>query len=54
MLGVGLLQGLIGYLQYLTGLPIVAVALHMLGACLLVVAVTCAVMSLRQRPPLTP
>lgn len=53
VLGVGLLQGLIGYLQYLTGLPVVAVALHMLGACLLVVAVTRAVMSLRQRPPLT-
>ncbi len=53
VLGVGLLQGLIGYVQYLTGLPVVAVALHMLGACLLVVAVTRAVMTLRQRPPLT-
>lgn len=52
VLGVGLLQGLIGYLQYLTGLPVVAVALHMLGACLLVVAVTRFVLALRERSPL--
>lgn len=53
VLGVGLLQGVIGYVQYLTGLPVVAVALHMLGACLLVVAVTRAVMTLHQRAPVT-
>ena len=40
LLGVTLGQGLIGYLQYATGLPILAVVLHLLGACLLVVAVT--------------
>jgi cytochrome c oxidase assembly protein subunit 15 len=40
LLGVTLLQGAIGYLQYLTGLPILAVAAHLLGASLLVVAVT--------------
>ncbi len=51
VLGVGLLQGLIGYLQYLTGLPVVAVALHMLGACLLVVAVTRQLLTLRTRQP---
>lgn len=50
-LGVGLVQGLIGYGQYLTGLPVVPVALHMLGACLLVVAVTRLLLSLRQRQP---
>lgn len=50
VLGVGLVQGAIGYLQYLTGLPVVAVALHMLGACLLVIAVTRLVLSLRVRP----
>ena len=50
-LGVGLAQGLVGYVQYLTGLPVVAVALHMLGACLLVVAVTRLLMSLRERRP---
>jgi cytochrome c oxidase assembly protein subunit 15 len=48
-LGVGLAQGLIGYVQYFTGLPVVAVALHMLGACLLVIAVTRLVLSLRVR-----
>jgi cytochrome c oxidase assembly protein subunit 15 len=47
---VGLLQGVIGYVQYFTGLPVVAVALHMLGACLLVIAVTRLVLSLRDRP----
>lgn len=50
-LGVGLVQGLIGYGQYLTGLPVAAVALHMLGACLLVVAVTRLLLSLRQPQP---
>ncbi len=50
-LGVGLAQGLIGYVQYATGLPVVAVALHMLGACLLVVAVTRLLMSMRERRP---
>ena len=49
---VGLAQGVIGYLQYLTGLPVVAVALHMLGACLLVVAVTRLLLTLRVRPAL--
>jgi len=31
---ISLAQGLIGYVQYFTGLPWVAVAFHMLGACL--------------------
>jgi cytochrome c oxidase assembly protein subunit 15 len=52
VLAVGLGQGLVGYLQYATGLPIVAVAVHMLGACLLVVAVTWFVLSLRERTSL--
>jgi cytochrome c oxidase assembly protein subunit 15 len=49
VLVVGLGQGLVGYLQYLTGLPVVAVAVHMLGACLLVVSVTWFVLALRER-----
>jgi cytochrome c oxidase assembly protein subunit 15 len=49
VLAVGLVQGLIGYVQYLTGLPAAAVALHMLGACLTVVSVTVLLMRLRQR-----
>lgn len=44
-------QGLIGYAQYFTGLPEVLVLLHMLGACLLVIAVTWGVLSLRVREP---
>lgn len=47
---VTLAQGLIGYVQYFTQLPEVLVAVHMLGACLLVVALTAAVLSLRDRP----
>jgi cytochrome c oxidase assembly protein subunit 15 len=51
-LAVGLVQGVIGYAQYFTGLPVVAVMLHMLGACLLVVAVTRLVLALRERSEL--
>ena len=49
LLLVTLAQGLIGYVQYFTGLPWLVVLLHMLGACLLVVATTWAVLSLRSR-----
>ncbi|GAB3583912.1 COX15/CtaA family protein [Calidifontibacter terrae] len=49
LLGVTLLQGVIGYVQYFTGLPWAVVLCHMLGACLLVIAVTWAVLSLRTR-----
>lgn len=38
-----LLQGLVGYIQHFTGLPIALVALHMLGASLLVAAATNAI-----------
>jgi cytochrome c oxidase assembly protein subunit 15 len=34
LLGVSLAQGLVGYVQYFSGLPWVLVAMHMLGACL--------------------
>jgi heme a synthase len=34
LVGVELAQGLVGYVQYFTGLPVVVVGLHMLGACL--------------------
>ncbi|MGL4173343.1 MAG: COX15/CtaA family protein [Actinomycetota bacterium] len=49
VLGVGLAQGAIGYIQYATDLPIVLVAAHMVGASVLVVAVTRFVLSLRLR-----
>lgn len=49
VLGVTLVQGLVGYTQYFAGLPEAVVALHLLGASLLVVALTRAVLSLRTR-----
>lgn len=47
-------QGLIGYTQYFTGLPEALVLLHMLGACLLVIAITWGVLSLRVRERVGP
>ena len=35
LLCVELAQGAIGYLQYFTGLPVVLVGVHVLGACVL-------------------
>jgi cytochrome c oxidase assembly protein subunit 15 len=49
VLGITLLQGLVGYAQYLTGLPDALVMVHMLGASLLAVALTFSVLSLRRR-----
>ena len=40
LLAVQLLQGVIGYVQYFTGLPIVGVALHMAGLAVLTAATT--------------
>jgi cytochrome c oxidase assembly protein subunit 15 len=51
LLAVTLTQGAIGYTQYALDLPIVLVALHMLGASLLVVAVTATVHPLLRRRP---
>jgi cytochrome c oxidase assembly protein subunit 15 len=47
--GLTLAQGVIGYTQYFTGLPALLVGLHMLGASLLVVAMTRCLLSLRAR-----
>lgn len=49
VLAATVLQGVIGYVQYFTGLPWLIVLLHMLGASVLVVTVTWAVLSLRTR-----
>ena len=49
VLVVTLLQGLIGYSQYLTGLPEALVLVHMLGASSLAVSLTYGVLSLRRR-----
>jgi len=50
VLGVTLAQGVIGYVQYFTALPVVLVLLHMLGASLLVAALTWGVLSMRRHP----
>jgi heme a synthase len=47
--GVTVLQGAVGYTQYLTGLPEALVLVHMLGASLFAVSLTYGVLSLRRR-----
>lgn len=52
LLAVTLAQGVLGYVQYFTGLPIWLVALHLLGASTLVAAQTWQVLSTRERAAL--
>jgi heme a synthase len=49
LLVVALLQGVVGYAQYFTGLPWALVATHMLGACVVWVLVIFVALSLRRR-----
>ena len=49
VLGIAVLQGLVGYAQYLTDLPKMLVMVHMLGASLMAVSLTYGVLSLRRR-----
>ncbi|MFF8582289.1 heme A synthase [Streptomyces albidoflavus] len=49
-----LLQGAIGYVQYLTDLPEILVGLHMLGSCLVWIGVVRLLLALRERPYATP
>lgn len=51
---VTLAQGTLGYTQYALAVPAPLVWAHMLGACLLVVAVTGVQVALRERPALSP
>ncbi|WP_230976397.1 COX15/CtaA family protein [Georgenia wutianyii] len=51
LMAVTLLQGLIGYVQYFTGLPELLVGIHMLGSALTVVAIVHAVGALSTRQP---
>ena len=51
LLAVTVAQGGIGYAQYFLGLPRALVNLHMLGACLLVVALVGLVLATRDRSP---
>jgi cytochrome c oxidase assembly protein subunit 15 len=50
LLAVAASQGLIGYVQYFTELPIVLVGLHMLGACLVWIAALRVYLSMSARP----
>ncbi|MEW2147646.1 COX15/CtaA family protein [Streptomyces albidoflavus] len=49
-----LLQGAIGYVQYLTDLPEILVGLHMLGSCLVWIGVVRLLLALCERPYATP
>jgi cytochrome c oxidase assembly protein subunit 15 len=53
LLGLELAQGIVGFTQYFTGLPIVLVGLHMLGAALISAAVTWVLLGMRE-PLVTP
>ena len=49
LLAVELAQGLVGFVQYFTDLPVVLVAVHLLGAALLSAAMTWLLVSVRER-----
>ncbi|BBJ44618.1 cytochrome b561 [Streptomyces antimycoticus] len=52
LLVVLLLQGVVGYVQYFTHLPEVVVGIHMLGSCLVWIAVLRVLLAQRERPAL--
>jgi len=54
LLGVSLAQGLIGYVQYFTGLPELLVGAHLLGACLVWIAAVTMWLSAVARSPAAP
>ncbi|MEN8653452.1 COX15/CtaA family protein [Streptomyces sp. 21So2-11] len=49
-----LAQGAVGYVQFFTDLPEILVAIHMLGSCLVWIAVLRVALSLRERPTVAP
>ncbi|MET0997090.1 MAG: COX15/CtaA family protein [Marmoricola sp.] len=53
LLVVELAQGLIGFVQYFTDLPVVLVGFHLLGAALVAAAVTWVVIEVREGTPVT-
>lgn len=53
LLAIELAQGVVGYVQYFTGLPELLVAAHLLGVCFMVAGATVAVDSLYRRPALS-
>ncbi len=50
LFGVLMAQGVVGYVQYFTHLPVGVVEVHMLGACLVWVAMLRVVLAVRERP----
>ncbi len=54
LLLVELAQGVVGFVQYFTDLPVLLVALHLVGACLIVVTAVQAVLALRRRGDVSP
>jgi cytochrome c oxidase assembly protein subunit 15 len=54
LLAVTLAQGALGWVQYFTGLPRALVSFHMLGACVLVVALAAVVHATRDRSGRSP
>ena len=50
LLAVELAQGVVGFVQYFTDLPVVLVTIHLLGAALLSAAMTWLLVSTRERP----
>jgi cytochrome c oxidase assembly protein subunit 15 len=50
LLAIELAQGLVGFVQYATDLPVVLVTFHLLGAALLSAAMTWLLVSTRERP----
>ena len=53
LLGVELVQGLVGFVQYFTDLPVVLVAFHLLGDALVSAALAWLLVSARRRPAAT-
>ncbi len=49
LLGLEIAQGIVGFTQYATGLPVVLVGIHMLGAALIAAATTWLVLGTRDR-----
>jgi heme a synthase len=52
LIAVELAQGVVGFVQYVTGLPVVLVGVHLLGACLTLIAAVRVVLLTRDRGPL--
>lgn len=50
VLHVSLLQGVVGYVQFFTGLPIIVVLTHMLLAAVLAIALTYGTLNLYRNP----